>query len=113
MWYARRREPPREAAKGPPMARARSLTEFQQAFADEERCAAFLFERRWPNGFVYPACGGRRAVALKCRAHTYECLDCARQTSITAGTASASLEAAAANVVLGGPSDGDAFQRHV
>ena len=69
------------------MARARSLTEFQQAFPDEERCAAFLFERRWPSGFVCPACGGRRAAALKCRAYTCECLDCSRQTSITAGTA--------------------------
>jgi hypothetical protein len=56
------------------MARARSLAEFQQAFPDEARCAAFLFERRWPNGFVCPACGGRRAVALKCLAHTYRLL---------------------------------------
>jgi ISXO2-like transposase domain/Transposase zinc-ribbon domain len=69
------------------MARARSLTEFQQAFPDEATCAAFLFERRWPNGFVCPRCGGGRAAALKCRAYTYECLDCSRQTSITAGTA--------------------------
>jgi predicted RNA-binding Zn-ribbon protein involved in translation (DUF1610 family) len=58
------------------MARARSLAEFQQAFPDEARCAAFLFERRSPNGFVCPACGGARAAALKCRAHRYECLDC-------------------------------------
>jgi transposase-like protein len=87
MWYGGRGEPPREAAKGPPMARARSLTEFQQGFADEARCAAFLVEQRWPNGFVCPACGGGRAAALKSRAYTYECLDCSRQTSITAGTA--------------------------
>jgi len=86
MWYADRREPPHEAAKGPPMARARSLTEFQEAFPDEARCAAFLFERRWANGFVCSACGGGRAAALKSRAYTYECLDCSRQTSITAGT---------------------------
>jgi len=69
------------------MARARSLTEFQEAFPDEATCAAFLFERRWPNGFVCPGCGGGRGAALKCRAYTYECLDCSRQTSITAGTA--------------------------
>ena len=47
------------------MARARSLTEFQSAFPDEASCAAFLFERRWPDGFVCPACGGARATALK------------------------------------------------
>ena len=69
------------------MARARSLTQFQEAFPDEAACAAFLFERRWPGGFVCPACGSRgRAAALKSRAHTYECLDCGRQTSITAST---------------------------
>jgi len=69
------------------MARARTLTQFQEAFPDEARCAAFLFERRWPDGFVCPACGAGRVAALKSRAHTYECLDCGRQTSITAGTA--------------------------
>ena len=69
------------------MAGARSLSEFQVSFPDETSCAAFLFERRWPEGFVCPACGNGRAASLKSRAHTYECLDCDRQTSITAGTA--------------------------
>src|SRR5260221_9206745 len=72
---------------GQPMARARSLTEFQRAFPDEASCAAFLFERRWPGGFVCPVCGKGRAAALKSRAYTYECSDCGRQTSITAGLA--------------------------
>ena len=65
---------------------ARSLSEFQASFPDETSCAAFLFERRWSQGFVCPACGGGRAALLKSRAHTYECLGCGRQTSITAGT---------------------------
>jgi predicted RNA-binding Zn-ribbon protein involved in translation (DUF1610 family) len=68
------------------VARARSLREFQTSFPDEASCAAFLFERRWPQGFVCPACGEGRAAFLRSRAHTYECLDCGRQTSITAGT---------------------------
>jgi len=68
------------------MARARSLAQFQEAFPDEAACAAFLFERRWPGGFACPSCGSVRAAVLKSRAHTYECLDCGRQTSITAGT---------------------------
>jgi len=68
------------------VARARSLSEFQASFPDETSCAAFLFERRWPEGFVCPACGNGRAASLKSRAHTYECLGCGRQTSITAGT---------------------------
>jgi len=83
----RLREPPRGAATDLTMAKARSLAEFQQFFPDEAHCAAFLFERRWPDGFVCPGCGARRATALRSRAYTFECLDCGRQSSITAGTA--------------------------
>jgi hypothetical protein len=36
------------------MARARSLAEFLKAFPDEASCSAFLFKRRWPDGFVLP-----------------------------------------------------------
>jgi predicted RNA-binding Zn-ribbon protein involved in translation (DUF1610 family) len=71
----------------PPMAKLpRSLLAFQRAFPSETDCAEFLFNRRWPEGFVCPACGCGRAALLKARAHTYECLDCGRQTSVTAGT---------------------------
>src|SRR5712692_6512904 len=63
-----------------------SLLEFQKAFPDEGSCARFLFERRWPDGFVCPKCGQGRAALLTSRAWTYECLDCGRQTSVTAGT---------------------------
>ena len=67
--------------------RGRTLAEFQEEFADEAHCAAFLCARRWPDGFVCPACGAGRAVALKSRPRLVECLDCGRQTSLTAGTA--------------------------
>ncbi len=88
MWYACLAEPPPGAvATGLPMAKGRSLSEFQEAFPDEACCAACLVRRRWPNGFVCPGCAGRRAAALKSRAYTYECSNCGRQTSITAGTA--------------------------
>ena len=63
-----------------------SLAELQARFPDESTCADFLFQKRWPEGFVCPACGCMRPVALKSRAYTYECLDCGRQTSVTAGT---------------------------
>jgi transposase-like protein len=87
MWYPTLVEPREGAPKGHPMARGRSLTEFQKEFPDEASCAAFLFKRRWPDGFVCPSCGGDRAAALKSRAYTFECYGCRRQTSITAGTA--------------------------
>jgi hypothetical protein len=64
------------------MARARSLAEFQKSFPDEESCAAFLIK-----GFVCPGCGKWSAVGLKSRPRLHECLDCGRQTSVTAGTA--------------------------
>ena len=69
------------------MGKARSLSEFQKEFPDELTCAAFLFERRWPDGFVCPACGERRVVRSTTRPRLHECLACRRRTSITAGTA--------------------------
>jgi transposase-like protein len=69
------------------MRRPRSLLAFQKAFPDEAACAEFLFERRWPEGFVCPSCGDGRAFLLKSRAWTYQCLGCRRQVSVTAGTA--------------------------
>jgi len=63
-----------------------SLLEFQRRFPDEATCALFLFERRWPEGFACPGCGGTRSCLLKSRAYTYECVACGRQTSVTAGT---------------------------
>ncbi len=68
------------------MGRGRTLAEFQKEFPDEARCAGFL-ARRWPDGFVCPACCRGGAVALKSRPRLLECLDCGRQTSLTAGTA--------------------------
>ena len=41
----------------------------------------------WPGGFACPTCGAPRGVVLNSRPRLFECLDCGRQTSITAGTA--------------------------
>ena len=64
----------------------KSLIEFQARFASESACAEYLFERRWPEGFVCPRCSQGRAWLLKTKAFTYECAGCGRQTSVTAGT---------------------------
>src|SRR2546423_13963923 len=64
----------------------RSLIEFQDRFATEGACAEYLFECRWPGGFVCPGCGDGRAWLLKTKEFTYECAACGRQTSVTAGT---------------------------
>src|SRR3954454_5663196 len=68
------------------MAVSHSLLAFQQRFPDEAHCAQFLLERRWPDGFVCPGCGGNRGHLLRSRAYTYECVACGKQTSVTAGT---------------------------
>jgi predicted RNA-binding Zn-ribbon protein involved in translation (DUF1610 family) len=69
-----------------PRKKQSSLLDFQTRFADEASCALFLFEQRWPSGFVCPDCGKGAAALLRSRAWTYECLSCGRQTSVTAGT---------------------------
>ena len=36
----------------------RSLLEFQQLFASEDQCTAYLHNLRWPTGFVCPNAAG-------------------------------------------------------
>jgi hypothetical protein len=64
LWAAARGEPEDRLER---VGRGRTLAEFQKEFPDEASCAAFLSARRWPDGFVCPACGRGRAVALKSR----------------------------------------------
>jgi transposase-like protein len=68
------------------MVRQLSFLEFQAWFPDEDACIRLLLDRRWPDGFSCPKCGGRSGDLLKSRAYTYECRGCGRQTSATAGT---------------------------
>ena len=62
----------------------RNQREFDALVASEEACQRYLSQIRWPEGFVCPACGHRRAWAVRVRWH--ECAGCGRQTSVTAGT---------------------------
>ena len=64
----------------------KSLPEFQKRFPDEDACAAWLFELRWPDGFECPACGCKECCALKTRKWTYQCKNCNKLTSVRAGT---------------------------
>ncbi len=63
-----------------------SLLAFQHMFPDDDACAAWLIEMRWPDGFVCPRCGHEKGWALCRKAHTFACTGCRRQTSVTAGT---------------------------
>ena len=62
-----------------------SVSQFQARFGAEEQCAAHLTKVRWPNGFVCPHCGSSRACELQGRG-VFQCKECRRQTSLTAGT---------------------------
>lgn len=64
----------------------RSLIEFQQRFADEAACVAYLAAARWPHGFICPGCGKDKAWRLQTKPWTWECAGCGKQTSVTAGT---------------------------
>ena len=63
-----------------------SLLAFQRLFPDDDACAAWLMDMRWPDGFVCPSCSHDKGWALRGKAHTFECAGCRRQTSVTAGT---------------------------
>ena len=62
-----------------------SFKEFRQRFYTEEACEAYLFEKRWPDGFVCPKCGGYGCYRLHGR-REYVCKQCHRQSSVTVGT---------------------------
>lgn len=61
-----------------------SFIQFQKRFGNEEQCREFLFQKRWPNGFVCPKCGWRHYCKLS--DGRIQCNHCHHQTSVTAGT---------------------------
>jgi transposase-like protein len=54
-------------------------------FASEETCHQYLAACRWPDGFVCPQCGQRRAYELA-NQRRWQCVACQHQVSLTAGT---------------------------
>jgi hypothetical protein len=61
-----------------------TLLEFEERFATEAACVAYVRAKKWPDGFVCSRCKGRRSWSL--RANRDECRDCGHQESVTAGT---------------------------
>lgn len=58
--------------------------EFWQRFQTEEACEEYLFQHRWPDGFVCPKCGKIGCYHLHER-REYVCKHCYRQSPVTAG----------------------------
>ena len=63
-----------------------SLREFEACFPDDEACARWLSKKRWPEGFICPACGHGKGFELGRGVLMYQCAGCRKQTSVTAGT---------------------------
>ncbi|SER03803.1 ISXO2-like transposase domain-containing protein [Nitrosomonas sp. Nm51] len=62
-----------------------TLIDWQKQYGTEEGCAQALIERRWPEGFRCPCCGHDGGYSIKTRGY-WECSQCHKQTSLTAGT---------------------------
>lgn len=62
----------------------KTLMELERMFAAEEACREYLALLRWPEGYRCPRCDCEKGFSLA--RGLYECADCHRQTSITAGT---------------------------
>ena len=61
-----------------------TLMEFERRFSSEEACREYLFQLRWPDGFVCPRCQHKKA--WKTDRELYHCTNCDLETSVTAGT---------------------------
>lgn len=65
--------------------KAMSYAQFLKRFPNEKACAEYLYNVKWPEGFVCPVCGHRHGYALS-RPGRYQCAKCRCQTSLTANT---------------------------
>jgi transposase-like protein len=60
------------------------MIEFEQRFITEDACQEYLYQMRWPNGFICPRCGHQKYWKMQnglCR-----CSKCKYHLSVTAGT---------------------------
>jgi transposase-like protein len=63
------------------------IIQMQPSLDTEEACAEYLYQLKWPKGFICPCCGFRHAYKLVSRRlPLYECSWCGHQASLTAGT---------------------------
>jgi transposase-like protein len=58
--------------------------EFDRRFSHEQACLEYLFQQRWPEGFVCPDC--RNTEYWKSARDLYLCQHCQKQHSVTSGT---------------------------
>lgn len=64
-----------------------SYEEFQKRFSSEKECMDYLYQAKWPLGFLCSKCSHSHAYVITTRNHPlYECAHCHHQTSLTVDT---------------------------
>ena len=63
---------------------SKTMLEFERRFTSDESCREYLYQLRWPDGFVCPKCSHREFK--KTSTGLYRCKSCHFRASITAGT---------------------------
>ncbi|MCP5019865.1 MAG: IS1595 family transposase [Ketobacter sp.] len=62
----------------------KTLIEFEQRFSAEEACREYIYQMRWPDGFICPRCSHQKC--WKRQNGLYRCSQCKYHLSVTAGT---------------------------
>ena len=62
----------------------KTMIEFEQRFISEDACREYLYQMRWPDGFVCSRCGHKKCWEMK--SGLYRCSKCKYHLSVTAGT---------------------------
>lgn len=62
-----------------------SFSKFIKRFSTERACAEYLYQVKWPKGYVCPKCGCREHYPIRHHGR-YQCKQCRHQSSLTANT---------------------------
>jgi len=63
-----------------------NMIDFMEKFDTEEKCREYLYNMRWPAGYICPKCGVKDEPFQIISRNLYQCRHCTHQASVTAGT---------------------------
>ena len=62
----------------------KTMIELEKHFNNEQSCREYLYQIRWPEGFICPRCGHQKYWPKQ--DGLYRCAECKYHLSVTAGT---------------------------
>ena len=62
----------------------KTILEFKKRFLNEEACREYLYQMRWPEGFICPCCKSQKFWVTKRK--QFRCSKCDSQVSVISGT---------------------------